>query len=126
MATQPHSHRPAVCESCGGSFEARTDSRGRFCSRPCSAQSRIGGKQNGLHFNRTLGRWIIRCRDGTQAYFYRAVAEAKLGRALGRNEIVHHIDGDSSNDDPGNLDVMSRADHVRLHQAAGTMTTWRG
>ena len=69
-------------------------------------------------------------------YYYRAVMAAQLGRLLTDDEIVHHIDDDPSNDDPANLAVMTRADHVRLHQEAGTMrsignynrwsASWRG
>jgi HNH endonuclease len=113
----------STCEYCGQPFKARADSYGRFCSRQCSGRWRKGQSSNGgLHFNGTLRRWVIHCRDGTKIYFYRAVAEAKVGRPLTADELVHHVDGDTTNDDPANLAVMSRADHVRLHQKAGTMT----
>jgi hypothetical protein len=46
---------------------------------------------------------------------HRLVAEAALGRLLNSDEIVHHIDGDKSNNVASNLQVMTRADHVRLH-----------
>jgi hypothetical protein len=124
-----HCDRTAACEWCGQSFKARSDSKGRFCSRWCSGQSRVGGRQGGLHFNTALGRWVIRGRDGTQMYFYRAVAAAQLGRLLTDDEIVHHRDSDPTNDDPANLEVLSRGDHVRLHQGEGTMTNisdWKG
>lgn len=48
---------------------------------------------------------------------HRVVAEEMLGRPLQRNEIVHHIDGNKHNNDPSNLQVMSQADHLRLHHA---------
>ena len=41
--------------------------------------------------------------------------EKHLGRRLEFNEVVHHIDGDIHNDVIDNLEVMSRADHARLH-----------
>jgi hypothetical protein len=30
--------------------------------------------------------------------------------------VIHHIDGDSLNDSPGNLQALSRGDHARLHK----------
>jgi hypothetical protein len=51
---------------------------------------------------------------GTRAY-HRQVMENKLGRSLDFNEIVHHIDGDKTNNDISNLKVMDRGDHIRLH-----------
>lgn len=48
---------------------------------------------------------------------HRVVAERMLGRPLARNEIVHHIDGNKHNNTPENLQVMTQADHLRLHHA---------
>ena len=38
-----------------------------------------------------------------------------IGRLLLPNEVVHHINGDKSNNDIKNLQLMSRKDHSRLH-----------
>lgn len=46
------------------------------------------------------------------------IAEAKLGRRLGKDECVHHVDRDKTNNTLENLIVFrSNADHVRLHKA---------
>ena len=60
------------------------------------------GKQGASRRNSNgiLNRWVIRCRDRTLRYFYRAMMEAQLGRELRPDEIVHHIDGDPTNDYP--------------------------
>lgn len=39
----------------------------------------------------------------------------ELGRELGSNEMVHHIDGDKLNNTPENLSVVSRSEHCREH-----------
>lgn len=52
---------------------------------------------------------------------HRRVMESALGRALGRDEVVHHIDGNRHNNELGNLRVMSRIDHIRLHQSQGDL-----
>lgn len=42
--------------------------------------------------------------------------ENKLGRLLGKGEVVHHKDEDKTNDDPDNLEVMSNPRHSSLHR----------
>jgi hypothetical protein len=42
---------------------------------------------------------------------YRQVMEEKIGRKLKREEIVHHIDGDSCNNDIKNLKIVSAKEH---------------
>jgi len=46
---------------------------------------------------------------------HRAIAAHALGRELTASEDVHHVDGNPENNDPGNLDVLLKADHTRLH-----------
>ena len=46
---------------------------------------------------------------------HRVVVEQMLGRPLGRDEHVHHIDGDRTNNDPSNLVVMGASEHARHH-----------
>ena len=46
---------------------------------------------------------------------HRLIAEGVLGRFLDSKEVVHHIDGDKRNNDPSNLEVLTRGDHVKRH-----------
>lgn len=46
---------------------------------------------------------------------HRVVAERVIGRALRKDEIVHHKDGDKKNNAPENLVVMTQAEHMREH-----------
>jgi len=46
---------------------------------------------------------------------HRAVIEGVLGRKLRSDEVVHHKDGNKHNNDPKNLEIMSRSEHSRHH-----------
>lgn len=48
-------------------------------------------------------------------YEHRRIMESILGRELTFNENVHHKDGNKLNNDPNNLELMSRSEHSRLH-----------
>jgi hypothetical protein len=49
----------------------------------------------------------------------RRIMEEKLGRKLRDDEVVIHLNGDSSNDDPRNLKVITRAENA-------TRNRWKG
>ena len=42
---------------------------------------------------------------------HQLIAEAKLGRKLKKDEVVHHVDGNKLNLDPANIQVLGQRDH---------------
>jgi hypothetical protein len=71
-------------------------------------QGRILVYQPNHPYPNSYGRYVLR---------YRLVLEAFLGRYLRPDEIVHHRDGDVTNDHLGNLTIFSRRRHQLLHIA---------
>ena len=49
-------------------------------------------------------------------FVHRLVMENKIGRELMRDECVHHIDGDVTNNSIDNLALVTVAGHARLHR----------
>ncbi len=98
---------------------AKSLSRSRVTRR--AAKQRIGvmsGDRNpawkGGRHQRVDGYWVLRV-DGADRLEHRVVMERAIGRALRADEFVHHRDGDRSNNDPSNLELMTQSDHVRHH-----------
>ncbi len=49
---------------------------------------------------------------------HRLVVEESIGRYLERDEVVHHINDDPSDNRLGNLELTNKAEHMRLHRTA--------
>jgi ribosomal protein L37E len=49
-------------------------------------------------------------------YEHRIVAEKFMGRRLRENEVVHHLDGNCSNNRTENLIVLEQGQHTKLHK----------
>ena len=54
-------------------------------------------------------------RDGKTVAVHRLILEDKLGRPLREDEVCHHRDNNPLNNDPTNLEPMTRAEHLVHH-----------
>jgi hypothetical protein len=57
----------------------------------------------------------VKTADRRYELEHRVVVARMLGRPLGTNEHVHHINGDRADNRDANLMVMSNAEHQKLH-----------
>lgn len=110
------------CGLCGKAFYAGAASGRKYCSRPCA------DKAKSLNVREGPGARYLRS-DGYISIYYpshpdanknrtvlehRLVAEQKYGRRIGKNEHVHHIDGNKQNNHPDNLEIVTPSDHSRI------------
>lgn len=112
--------RPAVCAHCGASFLSYRCSV-RYCSRTCAGRSgrKLSGPANPRYnggMSTWQGRTIIVTRDGSSMLYSRALMAGHLGRLLKPSEIVHHINGDPTDDRIENLQLVTRAEHIDIHR----------
>lgn len=118
------------CVICGEIFEVQKNRPNhRFCSLKCYGESLKGTSpltdRPAQYTDRRRGYVYIKVPEhpnATKAGYvaeHRLVAEKKIGRYLRPDEIVHHINGDGSDNSPDNLEVMTQAEHARIHRVDG-------
>lgn len=77
-------------------------------------------KQKGSEHKISEGYVEIKTESGWN-YKHRHVATKNLDRELKDNEIVHHIDGDKTNNSWDNLEVMTLSEHTAQHNKGKTI-----
>jgi hypothetical protein len=115
----------AVCDCCGNEFQTfkcyeKRNRKHRFCSKKCEAEfkklNNTRQSWKGGSISPTTGYKYIKI-DGKDIGEHTLVAELKIGRRLREGEVVHHINGNKTDNRPENLVVMTNEEHVALHHA---------
>lgn len=140
--SKPRYKELIICPICNKQLKRRHLHDKQTCSRECSIKLRslnIKKKKNELSkLNKwdgieRVGMWKVektiksngylwaKCPQHPNAFkdgyvlAHRIVMENHLGRILRSNEIVHHIDGNKSNNDISNLMILTQSQHSKLH-----------
>jgi hypothetical protein len=122
------------CRKCGAvfSFTARPSlvrrGEGKFCSPSCSTSfNRTNKRSNNWRGGKKVvesGHVLVyvpddpHARPDGYALEHRVLVSRRIGRVLYPSEVVHHKDGDPSNNNLDNLELLpSQSEHMKLHNA---------
>lgn len=61
-------------------------------------------------------KYLVLHKDGKYKMLHRIIMENEIGRKLRDDEVVHHIDGNGLNNVIGNLQIMTKSEHLRHHE----------
>jgi len=104
-----------VCEGCGKEKSTIPSKRKKYCSRQCGGWEKL--PIGSVRLNLT-GYREIKISETRWRAEHILVAEQEMGRPLGPKELVHHRNGNKSDNRWENLQVMPKSAHARLHQHA--------
>lgn len=113
-----------TCPNCNVVFR-HPDSRQKYCSMKCRDEAFKGSGNPNYKGGSKIADYRVVCVDGNGRYTYehRFVMEQHLGRKLLSTEHVHHIDGNKTNNDIANLQIVTSHEHRALYHRAYSTDT---
>lgn len=112
-----------VCEICHQAFKVKPSrmKRGnvRFCSRECHEQD-----YKKITYKKRTDGYIQITGNGLNILEHRYVMTQYLGREIHKWEHVHHKNGDRSDNNLDNLELLTIREHGKLHSRERDLSTW--
>lgn len=89
--------------------------------RSCALKGKSYNWKGGKYVNKK-GYVCVRntthpCNNAGYVLEHRLVIEKNLGRILGKNEVIHHKNGNRQDNKLENLELLNRSDHQKIHWA---------
>lgn len=119
-----------LCDHCATSMQRYPSlvKPRNFCNRRCQGAWRSAhmtatraanwqrGSRQSNGYVEVYAPWAACASARGYAPLHRLVMEIVLRRPLDAGEVVHHRDGDTTNNRPDNLIVMSQSEHIGIHR----------
>jgi hypothetical protein len=99
----------------------KSDNPGKYFDKNGSKNPMFGKFKNDLDGRKRKDGYMRICINGQRILKHRFLMMEYLGRKLEKWEIVHHIDGDNTNNSLENLQIMSQGQHRQLHFEQGDL-----
>lgn len=99
-----------TCIDCGRQDELMHIVRSLRCKSCRSSRPRLGTRNK-----KTKSGYKMIQINGKRIYIHRYVMEQHLGRKLDTREHVHHVDGNTYNNELSNLQLILASDHAVRH-----------
>lgn len=77
------------------------------------------GPKKVFQYSKLKNRWLVRGRSYLEKSYWANIVYQNYcneGKPLPRGSIVHHINNDTADDRPENLRILTKAEHIKLHQ----------
>lgn len=103
------------CVVCRKQFRDHAGGNKKYCSHRC-----YWDKMKEIH--KSAGHdteYVAISRCGKKLYEHRLIMESHIGRKLKREEIVHHKNGDKSDNRIENLEITTQSEHIKEHFMKG-------